>query len=96
VKIAAGSGLQTFGVPITAVNLGADLSIDGALPSAEVTVFGQLPKLQGLAPGDVTATIDLKDQDAGTVKVEVKVKAPEGVDVRSVQPAQVTVTLGQR
>jgi YbbR domain-containing protein len=96
VKVAPATGVFTFSVPVTAINLGSGVSISGALPSVTVTLFGPLPALEGLSPNDIPAVIDLSGDGAGTRKKQVSVTPPSGATVRSVTPAEIEVTLGNR
>lgn len=96
VKIAPATGLFTFSVPVSAVNLGNTLNISGALPSVTVMLFGPLPVLEGLSPNDIPAVIDLSGDEAGAHKKQVSVTPPSGATVRSVTPAEIEVTLGNR
>jgi YbbR domain-containing protein len=96
VKIAPATGVFAFAVPVTASNLGSTLNISGALPSVTVTLFGPLPVLEGLSPNDIPAIIDLSGDGAGTHTKQVSVTPPSGAKVRSITPAEIQVTLGNR
>jgi YbbR domain-containing protein len=96
VRVTAVPGQQVFAVPVTANGLGDGLSIVGNLPAAQVFLFGPSPDLLRLNPNDISATIDLEGKDAGTHTVKIEVKAPEGMEVSSVSPEEIEVTLEQR
>ena len=96
VKIAPALGLATFGVPLTVSGLGASLSIQGALPTVQVTLFGELPALRALSPSDITVAADLNGKDAGTHNITLKVASPSGTSVRTVSPSAVDITLEER
>jgi YbbR domain-containing protein len=96
VKIAPATGLFTFSVPVSAINLGSTLNISGALPSVTVVLFGPLPALEGLSPNDIPAVIDLSGDGAGTHKKQVSVTPPGGATVRSVTPAEIQISLEKR
>lgn len=96
VSITAAQGAFTFAVPVTAANLGDNVTITGALPTVTATLFGPLPLLQGLAPNDITATVDLSGDDPGVHRKQVKLTPPGGATIRSVNPSEITVTLEQR
>jgi len=96
VRIVPAEGPFTFAVPVTATNLGGDLTIDGALPTVTVTLFGPLPLLQSLGPNDISATIDFSGDDPGDHRKQVNLTPPEGATIRSVNPPEITVTLEQR
>jgi len=96
VKIAPAEGNFSFAVPVTATNLGDNVTITGALPTVTVTLFGSLPLLQGLGPNDITATVDLSGDDSGIHSKQVELTPPGGATIRSVNPSEITVTLEQR
>lgn len=68
------------------------------VPSTEtvrVVLFGPLPTLNALLDDEVSVAIDLFGLDMGTYSVEPDVDFPEqrGIELRSVQPAQITVQI---
>ena len=89
-------GQQVFAVPVTATGLGDGLSIVGNLPPVQVFLFGPSPDLLRLNPNDISATVDLDGKDAGTHTVKIEVTAPDGLEVRSVSPEEIELTLEQR
>ena len=93
VKIIAVTGQQAFAVPITVNGLADNLKIAGSLPPVQVFLFGPLTDLLKVNPDDIKATIDLDGKDTGTHKVSAKVTAPNGLEVRSVSPQDIDVTL---
>lgn len=61
-----------------------------------VVLFGPLPVLDSLAEDDVRVTLDLFGLDTGTYSIEPDVDFPNrGIELRSVQPATVTVLIAQ-
>lgn len=96
VRIEPIQGNFTFAVPVTAIGLGQDVTIKGALPTATVTLFGPLPLLQALGPNDISAVVDLSGENPGDHRKQVEVTPPEGAIVRTVNPPEITVTLEQR
>jgi YbbR domain-containing protein len=61
--------------------------------SVTVTLEGPLARLNALQPNAVRATVDAAGLQPGTTDARVVVAAPDGVTVREVQPASVSVTL---
>lgn len=61
--------------------------------SVTVIVDGPLPRLNTLPPGAVRATVDASNLGPGTTDVRVVTTLPDGVFIRQVQPATVSVTL---
>ncbi len=96
VKVEPALGLARFLVPVSASNLAEGLSIQGALPSVEVTLYGPLPALRLLSPNDIPAVLDLKDREAGTYRLTVKVSPPQDLELRGVSPPEIEVTLEKR
>jgi len=96
VKIEPASGQAVFLVPVNPVGLGDGLSIRGALPSVQVTLRGTLPGLRDVTPADIVASVDIKDKDAGIYRVTVKVTAPADLQVLSVSPVEVQLTLEKK
>lgn len=96
VNVAPAYGQFAMAVPVSVTGVSSGLTIGGSLPSVVVMLYGPLPDLLALEPGDIGAVIDLKDQGAGVHKAKVKVTAPSGVEVRSVSPEEVEVLLEKR
>jgi len=82
-----------FTVPVTAANLGPNVSIVGALPSVAVKLIGPLPILSDVSPADISATVNLDDLGAGTHSVEIEIAQLAGVTVATVTPEEIDVVL---
>ncbi|MCH7484378.1 MAG: hypothetical protein IIA90_04435 [Chloroflexi bacterium] len=82
-----------FTVPVTAVNLGPNVSIVGALPSVTVKLIGPFPILSEVSPADISATVNLDDLGAGTHSVKIEVAQLAGVTVARVTPEDIDVVL---
>ncbi len=84
-------------VPVEFENVPAGLIIVGDAPdTVRVRVRGAGVIIGGLAAGDVAAVLDLSDGQAGRREVEMapeQMRTPSGVEVTSVVPAAITVTL---
>lgn len=93
VKLTAAQGTIEIGSAVSPTGLGSGLAIAGALPLVTLTLNGDLAQLRGLTASDVSATIDLSGKGAGIHRVPVQGRAPEGVAVQAVVPAEVEVTL---
>jgi YbbR domain-containing protein len=87
----SGSLRLTLAPEVTNVRSGATARVNTG--NVVVLLEGPLPRLNSLQPGAVRATVDLADIDVGTTDVRVNVTAPEGITVREVQPANVSVTV---
>lgn len=95
VRVEPALGQFTYAVRVSASNLGENLSIQGVLPTVQVALSGPLPVLRSLTPGDILATVDLRNKGAGSHQVEVKVTPPNETAVTVVSPDQVTIVLEQ-
>lgn len=61
-----------------------------------VVLFGPLPVLDALSENDVRVTLDLFGLTEGTYSIVPDVDVPDrGIEIRSVQPAAVTVTIAE-
>ncbi len=96
VRIAPTLGQLGFAVPVSLQGLGDGLNLAGPLPSVQITLFGPLPDLLGLSLADIVAVVDVDGKDTGTHQVRVDVTVPEGIDVRSVSPQEIEVTIENR
>lgn len=93
VKISPAQGTLELGTTISVAGLADGISIRGVLPSATITLSGELPTLRGLTPSDVTAFVDLAGKGVGVYRVPVQVRGPAGVVAQLVVPAEIEVTL---
>lgn len=87
----AGSVSLSLAPEVTGVRPG--FSARANVPSVTIILDGPLPRLNALTPGVVRATVDGGSLQVGTAEVRVIVVVPDGVSVREVQPAVVSVTL---
>ena len=93
VKISPAQGTLELGTTISVAGLADGISIRGVLPSATITLSGELPTLRGLTPSDVTAFVDLAGKGVGVYRVPVQVRGSAGVVAQLVVPAEIEVTL---
>jgi YbbR domain-containing protein len=82
-------------LPVTAEVTGLRSGLAARVSPATVSVLleGPAPKLNALPAGAVRALVDAANLNVGATDVRVTVVAPDGVTVREVQPALVSVTL---
>lgn len=78
-------------VPLRVV--GGTPSTRAAESAVQVQLSGPLGALNALSPADVRATLDVTTSEPGTYQLPVRVVAPAGIDVLTVQPATVSVTI---
>jgi len=86
-------GSITVPVGVTAQNVAGGAAARVEPGSVSITLEGELPLLNSLLQGDVSAAIDLANAAPGTANFPVTVSVPAGVTVLSVQPVEVSVTL---
>ncbi|MFQ5434667.1 MAG: YbbR-like domain-containing protein [Anaerolineae bacterium] len=80
--------------PLELQGLGDDLAATVDPTEVRVILFGPLPVLDALQDNEVRVTVDLFGLDVGTHTLEPSVTLPDrGIELRSVQPAQVTVAI---
>jgi YbbR domain-containing protein len=92
VRISPAQGSVRFGVPLSVRGLGSGISVQGELPTVQVTLRGPLPELLGLSASDITAFIDLTGKEAGSHSVSVGVDAPADLEATA-EPGQLEVVL---
>jgi len=89
--------VQAFEVPLEVVDVPAGLALTGNLPdSVEVRVRANETALLGLSPGRFAARVRLENARSGPVSVPLTpeiVRAPFGVQVLSLEPSQLDLTL---
>ncbi|MFQ5471632.1 MAG: YbbR-like domain-containing protein [Dehalococcoidia bacterium] len=85
----------TFKIPVTIDNLGSDLTVVGTPPTVDVTLDGPSADRLDPEPGDLVASIDVKDLAAGSYELNVEISAPVGLEILDVSPDSVTITLVQ-
>jgi YbbR domain-containing protein len=95
ISIEPATGEFTFQVPVTTRNLGAGLSIAGALPVVQVTLIGPQPVLAGVSAADISAVVDLNELGAGAHTVTVTIAALAGVTTATATPPSVSLVLEQ-
>lgn len=78
-------------VDVLGLTPGSDTTLEPG--NVTVVVEGPLPVLNALASGDIRATIDVSDRGPGVYSVPVTVTVPDGVEIVSMQPEEVTVTI---
>jgi YbbR domain-containing protein len=88
-------GERVMRVPLEFHNIPPDLEIVGNPPtSVDVRVRGSSGVISRLQPGDVVASLELRESRPGSRLVHIEeVRAPYGVEVAQVTPATVSVEL---
>lgn len=92
-KIEQQTGTQTFGVGVVLSGEQPSLSYTVSPDHANVTLGGPTLGLSSLDPALLIATADVAGLTPGTHTITVTFTPPEGLQVISIDPAQVTVTI---
>jgi YbbR domain-containing protein len=83
-------------VPVAYSNIPPSLEMTSEQDDVSVHVRGTDTEVSGFGPGDIRVIVDLGDAGAGTNLMALRpelVEAPLGVEVLSIEPGTVTVTL---
>lgn len=90
---ASGSRRTTLAIEVLNVAPGRVARVQGS-GVVDIVLEGPLPVLNAMAAGELRASIDVGGASTGTLTLQVNVRAPDGVTVKSVLPASVAVTIG--
>ena len=83
-----------FSLPVSVVNLPANLAVAGEALPVSLTVVGTRSALDAVSPDDFSATIDAQGRAAGQYSLPVRAESlVEDVRVRAVQPETAVLTL---
>jgi YbbR domain-containing protein len=86
-------GEVTFSLTPQVDGLAPELSASLSPKVVQLTVAASLPILDALSSGSLRVTLDVSGLEAGVHDVEVKAEVPPGVDVVTLDPPTVEVTL---
>jgi len=87
------TGTRVFSTAIVVTGLAANQAAELDQSNVGVLLSGPVPTLASLPPEQVVASVDIAGRGAGTYTIDVAVRVPSGVNVQTVQPARVTVTI---
>ena len=93
VLVTAAIGEMALGLAPNVGGLGDGLSASLFPGLVLVRVSGEVPVLRSLTPASLTAVVDLSGLGAGTHTVPLRVDAPPGVLVVSIEPVEAVVTI---
>jgi YbbR domain-containing protein len=93
IEFAADTGSRSIPVGLTLLNARADRTYHLSATDAIVTLTGTVPALNELETRAVTATVDVGSIPPGPRTVNVGFTAPSGLQLVSINPTQVTVTV---
>lgn len=81
-------------IPVEVRNLLSGLSLKSELPSVSLRVSGSRKKLEDLNPGSLVAHIDFSAiTKPGEYALPVQLVLPEGLELDTVEPARLTITV---
>ena len=84
---------KVFTVDLTANNKSESMNYEYSSASIQVTVRGKKSIISGIAAGDITAAIDVKDMTEGAHDAVIKAAAPSGAELVKIMPEKVNVTV---
>lgn len=84
---------QTFTLSVEPRNLASQLVTTEPLPQVTVAISGTKALVQSLQDKDIHAYVDLSDQSAGAAFLTVKTSVPDNVQVLSIYPQTVRISL---
>lgn len=87
------SGPGSLGVTPRFTGLASGLSVTGQTPTVVVNVTGALPTVLRLSASDVAVTVDVAGLGPGTYRLEPKVSLPSSLQLESVVPDRVALTI---
>lgn len=93
IGVSALTGGRTMQVGLTVQGVAQNLTWTAAPKTVEAIISGPLPVLQKLTEADLTLIIDLFSQPAGVYRIEPDILHPDGVEITSVIPDTIEITL---
>jgi YbbR domain-containing protein len=82
-------------LPINVTGIGEGLTATTFPETVDVIISGPVPVLETLTAQDVTVTVDVTDQIAGSYQLEPKVHTPPNVSFESILPGTLEVVLSK-
>lgn len=93
VTVAATTASRTFNVGIACTGAPSDVACLPAVSQLSVTVSGPTATLASMNAADLLATVDVTGLAPGTYRLTPRVVLPNGVELVSISPGTVSVTL---
>ncbi|MEP6693171.1 MAG: CdaR family protein [Chloroflexota bacterium] len=90
------AGTRVFSSAVVVTGMSGNLAADLDITNVSVLVAGPVPTLANLPPEQVVASVDAGGRGPGTYTIDVVVRVPAGVNVQTLQPTRVTVTIRTR
>lgn len=84
---------QVFSIPLQPRNLASELAVEGLPGTVDIRVKGNRAQLAALGGADFRAQVDLTGVTQGQAGLPVEVISPTGVQISSVRPSRVEVTV---
>ena len=96
VTVQALTGTRVFNSAVLVTGLAANLAAELDNANVGILLAGPVPTLANVPAEQVGATVDVTGRGPGTYTLDIGVRAPAGLNVQTVQPARVTVTVRPR
>ena len=96
IAISAAHGEQSYEVVPQIRNLGDGLAVTPAQGFVTVTLSGDVPTLQSLAPQAISVTVDASNLGPGLHAAPITVQAPPGTTVVRTDPGQLGIAIQRR
>jgi YbbR domain-containing protein len=93
IAISAAQGERSYAVVPQVRNLGEGLAATPSQGSVNVTLSGDVPTLQALAPDSISVTVDASNLGPGLYAAPVTVQAPAGTGVVRTDPGQLGIAI---
>lgn len=87
---------NTLSIPISFVNQNDNFNYAYSAASLSVTISGGESAVDSIDVKDITAKIDLKDLPEGNHSITPRVAAPDGVDIGSIDPQKINITITKK
>lgn len=87
---------NTLSIPVTFVNQNDSYNYTYSATSLSVMLSGGESTIDSTDVKDITAKVDLKDLPEGTHSITPRVTAPDGIDVGSIDPQKITITVTKK
>lgn len=84
---------QVFTVPLEPMNISEDLVLREQNTNIQLRVQGGKKEIENLAASDIRAYVELSSLDAGEHTLSVRADLPDGIQLVSVTPEEMTVNL---
>ena len=93
VTVVPATGETVFSVAVTVNGAQSGSRVELNPPAVLVTLRGNMPLLQSLSSGSVTASVDISDLPSGAYRFAPTIQVPAGTELVKVDPAEILVAV---